>query len=118
MNSEGKRVDKPSPDGFPEGLHGQHARWADFSFISTATGSPAGIAIFDHPSSFRYPSQWHDWMEPRLPAAYLSPAPLWSEPYKLAAGKRLALRYRVLIHPGRPSAAALENEFKAFSEAP
>ncbi len=40
INSEGRRAVEPPADGFPKGLHGQPARWSDFSFISTATGSP------------------------------------------------------------------------------
>jgi type 1 glutamine amidotransferase len=111
INSEGRRADQPTADGFPLGLHGQHARWADFSFLSPVTGSLAGIAIFDHPSNFRFPSQWHDWMDWNLPAGYLSPAPLWSQPYTLAANKELTLRYRILVHASRPNVDKLNHTF-------
>lgn len=114
INSEGGRAVEPPADGFPKGLHGQHARWSDFSFISTATGSPAGIAIFDHPSNLRHPAQWHDCMVWDSRFGYFSPAPLWSQPYTLAAGKELVFRYRILVHAGRPDVAGMNREFENF----
>jgi type 1 glutamine amidotransferase/HEAT repeat protein len=116
LDSEQRR-DGPC-GGVTRNTHGRKARWADFSLVSTTTGSTGGLAILDHPGNLRYPSQWHDIIDDKMQFGYFSPAPLWSEPYTLPAGKQLTLRYRILVHPGRPDAGRLEEEFKAFSESP
>jgi hypothetical protein len=114
IDSEG-RVDLP---GGPvaKNTHGQKARWMDFSLVDTATGETAGIAILQHPSSFRFPAHWHNVMDGKFPFGYFSPAPLWAEPYTLPAGQSLMLRYRILIHPGRGTKEQLDAAWKAFSE--
>jgi hypothetical protein len=114
IDSEG-RVDLP---GGPvaKNTHGQKARWMDFSVVDTATGETGGIAILQHPSTFRYPTHWHNVMDDKFPFGYFSPAPLWAEPYTLQAGKSLSVRYRILIHPGRGSRDQLDAEWTAFSE--
>jgi len=106
LNSEGLRDAK---------AHGQNARWLDFSG-RIAFGEAAGIAMFDHPQNLRHPSPWYVTMNPRVPFGYFSPAVLFREPYTLAAGKSLTLRYRVLVHPGRADQKLLETEWKAFAE--
>jgi type 1 glutamine amidotransferase/HEAT repeat protein len=114
IDSEG-RVDLP---GGPvaKNTHGQKARWMDFSVVDTATGETGGIAILQHPSSFRYPTHWHNIMDDKFPFGYFSPAPLWAEPYTLQAGKTLMVSYRVVVHPGRGSKDQLDAEWTAFSE--
>jgi HEAT repeat protein len=114
IDSEG-RVDLP---GGPvaKNTHGQKARWMDFSVVDTATSEIGGIAILQHPSTFRFPTHWHNVMDDKFPFGYFSPAPLWAEPYTLQAGKSLSLRYRILIHPGRGAKDQLDAEWNAYSE--
>ena len=114
IDSEG-RIDLP---GGPvaKNTHGQKARWMDFSVVDTATGETGGIAIFQHPSSFRYPTHWHNVMDDKFPFGYFSPAPLWAEPSTLQAGKSLKVSYRILVHPGRGAKDQLDEEWTAFSE--
>jgi len=114
IDSEG-RVDTP---GGPtaKNTHGQKANWADFSVVDAASGKAGGIAIFQHPSSFRYPTHWHNIMNDKSMFGYFSPAPLWAEPYTLGAGKTLTVRYRILVHPGRESREQLDSEAKTFAE--
>jgi hypothetical protein len=109
------RIDTP---GGPvaKNTHGQKARWADFSVVDSATGEAAGIAIFQHTSSFRYPTRWHNILNDQVPFGYFSPAPLWAEPYTLGAGMTLTVRYRVFVHPGRESKGQLDAESTAFAE--
>lgn len=113
LDSEGRR--DVTSEGMARNTHGQRSRWADFSFVSTLTEKPAGIAMFDHPLNLRHPSQWHNLINEGAPFGYFSPAPLWSEPYTLPAGKELLLRYRVFVHPGRPEPARMEEEFQSFA---
>jgi hypothetical protein len=87
----------------------------DFSVVDPVTGEIGGVAIFQHPSCFRYPAYWHNAVNETFPLGYFSPAPLWAEPYTLAAGKSLRLRYRILIHHGRGDKDQLETAWRAFS---
>ncbi len=118
IDSEGRRdVDTgpANPMGIAANTHGKRARWMDFSLVDAATGQPCGIAILDHPSNPRHPSQWHNVMAAAGRFGYFSPAMLWSEPYKLPAGQRFTLRYRILVHPGRGAKDVIENEWRAFA---
>jgi type 1 glutamine amidotransferase len=104
LNSESKQDAK---------AHGQKARWTDFSAVTPA-GRPAGIAIFDHPSNLRYPTQWY--ISKKGPKKNnFSSAPLFDKPYTIGAGKTLTLKYRVLVHAGRGDIKPLDAEWKAFT---
>ena len=120
IDSEGRRDvptdrDPGNPAGLAASTHGQRARWADFSLVDTATLRPGGIAILAHPSNPRHPSQWHNILAAGGRFGYFSPAMLWSEPFTLPAGQSFALRYRILVHPGRADKEAIEKEWQAFA---
>jgi len=96
--------------------HGQKARWMDFSMIDNATGDVGGLAILQHPSTFRFAeAHWHNLLDDTVPFGFFNPAPLWAEPYTLGAGKTLKVSYRVLVHPGRGSKDQFDAEWEAFS---
>ena len=120
IDSEGRRdlasdPRQANPMGVAANTHGKRARWMDFSLVDTATGQPCGIAILDHPSNPRHPPQWHNVMAASARFGYFSPAILWSEPYRLAAGQRFTLRYRILVHPGRGEKNAIDSEWRTFA---
>ncbi|HQE27943.1 MAG TPA: PmoA family protein [Phycisphaerae bacterium] len=115
LDSEGRR-DQPC-EGMARHTHGQRSKWCDFSLVGMLTGSPAGVTVFDHPANLRHPSYWHNLIDDRIPFGYFSPALLWAEPYTLPAGQELVLRYRILIHAGRPDAERFDAEWHAFSTA-
>ena len=117
IDSEGRRdvASDSNPMGIAANTHGKRARWMDFSMVDSASGQPCGIAILDHPSSLRHPSQWHNVMASSARFGYFSPAILWSEPYRLGAGQQFTLRYRILIHPGRGDKDAIEKEWRSFA---
>ena len=95
--------------------HGKRARWMDFSGVfgeKDEKPTPGGIAIFDHPANPRHPTHWYLWDDAQLP--YFSPALLFAEPLRLAAGESFTLKYRILVHPGPSDPAALEKEYAAF----
>jgi hypothetical protein len=84
-------------------LWGKSAKWIDYS--ANVDGQPAGVTIFDHPKSFRYPTEWHArpyGLNAANPIAHRSfsgkTAP--SGEHEVPAGKFLDLRYRVLWHDG------------------
>ena len=113
IDSEGR--EDIAEGNFAKNTHGKRARWMDFSVADKATGKEGGIAILEHPTSFRHPSEWHNLINPKTPFGYFSPATLWSTPYDLGAGQKLTVYYRILVHPGRPGRDALETEWKKFS---
>jgi hypothetical protein len=97
--------------------HGKQANWMDFSGVFGETGeksTPAGIAIFDHPSNPRHPTPWYLSDNAGLP--YFGPALLFSQPLTLKAGESFTLRYRILVHPGLGDKAALEREYQVFTK--
>lgn len=94
-----------------------------FGYPATATdfngridNGEAGMAMFDHPSNPRHPTRWYVITEPKIPFWYMNAAMLQSEPYHLAAGKKMVLRYRIWIHPQRWSADRLETEFHRYQK--
>lgn len=62
-------------------------------------GQEAGMAMLDSPANPGRPSPWY--AINGNPLHYFSPAVLCFQPYTLEAGQRLALHYRVIVHPGR-----------------
>lgn len=87
--------------------NGKSARWADLS------GASAGITVFDHPDNIRSPSPWYLHEGPHL--LYFSPAALFNEPLELAAGQKLKLTYRVVIHSKPVTAEHLESQWRVFA---
>jgi type 1 glutamine amidotransferase/HEAT repeat protein len=115
MDGDG-REDVPGADPLAKNLHGQHARWMDLSLVHVGSGQAAGLAILEHPTSLRHPTQWHCVLEDKIPFGYFSPSPLWSEPYTLKAGGTFVLAYQVVVHPQRLSGAELERRWKEFAQ--
>ena len=87
--------------------YGKSARWLDFS-------KGGGVAMFDNPQNLRYPTPWY----PNTNMPWLTPAPLFNEPYLLAAGKTLHLRYRVLVHSENLDKAAMEARWTQWCATP
>lgn len=98
-------------------IWGQASRWVDYSAV--IDGTPAGVAIFDHPSNLRHPTQWHA-RGYSLCAANPFASKSFSKnkgpdgSYTLPAGKSLTLRYRVLIHEGPCEPAQIEGLYQSW----
>jgi Family of unknown function (DUF6807) len=79
---------------------GKHADWIDYS--GEIKGEKLGLAIFDHPSSFRHPSRWHS-----RDYGLFAVNPFGSQAFDKTAeksevvlnpGEKLHFRYLVVIH--------------------
>ncbi|MBS0210678.1 MAG: PmoA family protein [Planctomycetes bacterium] len=99
---------------------GKPARWVDYS--GQVDGQSVGIAVLNHPSSFRHPTRWHvrDYglfaanpfgehefdktKEPRVT--------------KIESGKSLTLRHRYVFHLGDAETANIAAEYERYSAAP
>jgi len=101
-------------EGLADGAaHGKKARWVAWSG-ETASGRPACLAMFDHPSNPRHPSPWYVAVRRGIPFHYFSPALLFKETYTIPAGKALMLKYRILVRAGLTDRKAMDAEFSAF----
>jgi hypothetical protein len=99
---------------------GKAAHWCDYS--GTVAGVPAGIAVLDHPHSFRYPTHWHVrnyglmTANPFGYAAYTNGVKDGS--HALAAGGSLSFRYRVVLHRGGCEEARIRERYLDFAAPP
>src|SRR5262249_29930837 len=93
------------------------ADWVDYS--GTLEGEKLGVAILDHPSSFRHPTTWHVRAYGLFAANPFGLRDFTGDKsqdgsYKLEMGKHLVLSYRVLIHPGDVATANIAEEYKRY----
>ena len=96
---------------------GKPAAWVDYH--GPVEGETLGIAILNHPSSFRFPSHWH------VRTYGLFAANPWGQgdftggkehgEHTLKKGESLALRYRVIFHRGDEKQGKIGEAFKEYS---
>lgn len=87
------------------------APWVDYT--SAIEGKTLGIAVMDHPSSFRAPTNWH------VRAYGLFAANPWlvRGENTLKKGESLTLRYRIYAHAGGPGEAKVAEVYDAYARA-
>ncbi|NLF09348.1 MAG: hypothetical protein GX594_15415 [Pirellulaceae bacterium] len=99
---------------------GQPAEWIDYH--GPVGGRTMGIAVLNHPDSFRYPTYWHV-----RPYGLLAANPFGASDFSkgqlpggattIAPGESIRLRYRVLFHRGDQREGRVAEAFAAFTEA-
>lgn len=100
---------------------GKRAKWVDYDGVDTQ-GKELGVAIFDHPTSFRHPSWWHARhyglfaVNPFGQGNFEKEAAEDAGNYTIKHGDSITLKYRVLIHPGKADADKLNAEYEQFAE--
>jgi hypothetical protein len=84
-------------------------------------GKTVGIAILNHPSSFRYPTTWHV----RTYGLFAANPFGWHDfgstktgEYVLAAGENLRFAYRVILHEGDAATARIGDAFDCYCQPP
>jgi hypothetical protein len=87
------------------------APWVDYS--GTVDGQKVGLAIMNHPSSFRYPSDWH------VRAYGLFAANPWiiKGESTLQKGESLTLKWRAYVHGGDAAAGKVADVFAGYANA-
>ena len=99
---------------------GKRSSWVDYHGL--IDGEKVGIAILNHPSSFRYPTYWHV-REYGLFAA--NPFGIrefdrlddrHAGDHTLSKGESFTLRYRVVFHKGDADDAKIADVFKEYAE--
>jgi hypothetical protein len=95
----------------------QAAPWVDF--YGPVDGETVGIAVFNHPSSFHFPTYWHARTYGLLAA---NPFGLHEFTrgkqrggYTIPQGQSITLRYRVLLHRGDEKDAKVAAAYAAYA---
>jgi hypothetical protein len=97
---------------------GKRARWVDYH--GPVQGETLGIAILDHPQSFRHATRWH------VRTYGLFAANPWGTkdftggkesdgPFKLPKGESIMLRYRVIFHKGDHEEGKIAEAFEEYA---
>ncbi|MBC7352003.1 MAG: PmoA family protein [Thermogutta sp.] len=100
---------------------GKKAKWVDYS--GPVDGEIVGIAVLNHPSSFRFPTYWHV----RTYGLFAANPFGWhdfvgrsdvSGAYTLGKGQSIELRYRVILHKGRTAEAKIPQLYEEYAAEP
>lgn len=123
--------DKSKPRAAGEGGHivnsegqtdkdawGKAAKWVDY--YGPINGQVVGIAVLNHPSSFRSPSHWHVRTYGLFAANPFGLHDFTGKKeidgsHTIRSGESIHLRYRVIFHSGDAKAANLEAAFAKYA---
>lgn len=97
---------------------GTRASWVDYS--GTVDGEVLGIAVMNHPSSFRYPTRWHVrtyglFAANPFGAKSFDPKTEDESGATVKNGDSITLRYRVVLHTGDAESARIAELFKKYA---
>lgn len=98
---------------------GKPASWVDYS--GPVDGKTVGIAILNHPSSFRYPTTWHVrtyGLFAANPFGGQDFGATESAAYTIPKGREIRFRYRVILHQGDAESAGVARAFRAYAHPP
>ncbi|QDU97773.1 DUF6807 domain-containing protein [Lignipirellula cremea] len=97
---------------------GKAAPWVDYH--GPVEGETVGIAILNHPSSFRYPTNWHVRTYGLFAANPFGLSDFTKGAqhgeHKMAKGESIDLRYRVLIHEGDEKQGKVAEAFQEYEK--
>lgn len=96
-----------------ENIWGKRSKWVDYS--TAIDGGTVGVAVFDHPDNLRHPTGWHARGYSLNAANPFAAGDFSGEPadesYTIPAGESVTLRYRIVIHEGRPDIESLWRQY-------
>ena len=100
---------------------GKRAQWMDYA--GPLDGNTVGVAVFDHPSSFRYPTYWHVRNYGLMHANPFAWREFLGHPgvdgsYVLPEGARLRCKFRVYLHTGDTQEAGVRERYHDFIAPP
>jgi len=100
---------------------GKRAHWCDYS--GPVHGDIVGIAVFDHPDSFRHPTWWHVRNYGLMTANPFALRDYYKDPARdgshvLVAGATMSFRYRLYLHLGDAAAGAVTEKYHDFINPP
>ncbi len=97
---------------------GKSASWVDYT--AKIGSETVGVAVFDHPTSFRHPTHWHVRGYCLFAVNPFGLHDFYNDKSKdgshtLQKGEFVSFRYRVYIHPGTAQEAGIVEQYKAFA---
>ncbi|MEO6808591.1 MAG: PmoA family protein [Isosphaeraceae bacterium] len=98
---------------------GKTSPWVDYT--GPVEGKTVGIAILNHPDSFRYPTAWHvrDYgLFAANPFGWHDFGLGKSGEYTLPKGESITFHYRVIFHPGDTASSNIPAAFAAYATPP
>lgn len=98
---------------------GKPSSWVDYS--GPIAGETLGIAILNHPTSFRYPTTWHVRTYGLFAANPFGGPEFKVDGYaehRLAKDESIRLAYRVILHKGDATATDLPRRFALYAAPP
>lgn len=98
---------------------GTKAPWVDYN--GPVEGEHLGVAILNHPSSFRFPTRWHVRDYGLFAANPFGSKSFDKETtdesgYTLKNGESITLKYRVIFHSGDAESAQIADAYKKYAE--
>jgi Methane oxygenase PmoA len=107
-------------DGVTDGdAWGKASPWVDYT--GPVGGKTVGVAILNHPDSFRYPTTWHvrDYgLFAANPFGWRDFGRKESGDFTIPLKGSVAFRYRVVLHGGATAAANIPAQFQAYVKPP
>ena len=98
---------------------GKASPWVDYT--GPVEGKTVGVAILNHPSSFRYPTTWHvrDYgLFAANPFGWNAFGQKTSGEHTIPSDESITFRYRVFLHEGDTESARIAAAFKGYAEPP
>ena len=98
---------------------GQPAEWVDYT--GPVGGETMGIAIFNHPTSFRFPTTWHVrgyGLFAANPFGRHDFGQSQSGDHTVEPGGTLRLAHRVVLHRGSTESSAIDSMFQSYANPP
>jgi len=100
---------------------GKQAEWCDY--YGPVDGETVGIAIMDHPTSFRYPTYWHVRTYGLFAAnpfglSAFTNGSIKDGSYTIPPGGEITFRYRIFIHKGTTEVAEVAEAYEGYSKPP
>jgi hypothetical protein len=114
----GRMINAEGRTGMRE-VWGKASPWVDYS--GTVEGEKLGVAIFDHPQSFRHPTYWHARDYGLFAANAFGLHDFYNDKTKdgshaLEPGQSIRFLYRVVIHPGDTESAGIAKMYAEFAK--
>jgi hypothetical protein len=98
---------------------GKASPWVDY--VGPVEGETVGVAILNHPDSFRYPTTWHV----RDYGLFAANPFGWHDfgmkkpgDHTIPAGQSIRFRYRVVFHKGDTASSNIPAAFQAYASPP
>ena len=115
--NEGGRI--INSDGDANGdAWGKRVSWVDFN--GPVDGKTMGVAMLNHPDSFRYPTPWHVRNYGLFTANPFALKEVAGEKdsgdVDLAKGQSITLRHRIIFHAGDEKTAKIAEAWKAYAK--